>query len=193
MRKLTLALALAMFLLLPVLAHAGTMSPMLGWTASSSTSVTGYKLYYGTASGTYGTPIDAGKNLTQTISGLSDAANAYYFAATAYNATQESAKSTELVAYTLKASAGTNGTINPSGSFLTEANSTTVFSIIPASGYSVGVVTVDGTSVGSVTTYTTDNTGPHTISATFVAALSPPGQPHLVNPPTSRDHHHRGR
>jgi hypothetical protein len=48
--------------------------------------------------------------------------------------------------------------------------SSQAFTITPATGYSVAAVTVDGTSVGAVTSYTFSNvTANHTIAATFAA------------------------
>ncbi len=54
----------------------------LSWQASSSTNVTGYNIYYGTASGNYTGKIMAGNVTTTTISNLA-AGTTYYFSATA--------------------------------------------------------------------------------------------------------------
>jgi hypothetical protein len=56
----------------------------LAWDASTSPDVTGYKVYVGTASRTYGAPITIGNQTTYTVTGLS--AGTYYFAVTAINA-----------------------------------------------------------------------------------------------------------
>jgi hypothetical protein len=54
----------------------------------------GFKIYYGTAPGVYGTPLDVGNTNTYTISGLSP--GTYYFAVTAYDASgSESERSGE--------------------------------------------------------------------------------------------------
>ena len=75
------------------------------------------------------------------------------------------------VQYTITASAGSNGTISPSGSVKVNSGANQTFTIAPNSGYQVDVVTVDGASKGSVTTYTFSNvTVNHTISATFKAS-----------------------
>jgi endoglucanase len=70
--------------------------------------------------------------------------------------------------YTITASAGTGGTISPSGATsVTNGNSQT-YTITPSSGFSIQSVTVDGSTVGSPSTYTFSNvTGNHTISAAF--------------------------
>jgi hypothetical protein len=61
---------------------------------TSGATPTGYKLFVGTSPGSYGAPIDIGKELEYTIRDLSP--GTYYFAATAYNADQESKYSNEL-------------------------------------------------------------------------------------------------
>lgn len=62
-----------------------TVSATLMWPASTDPSVTGYKVYYGTASGNYTHSIDVGLATSATISNLI-AGTRYYFAAKAYNA-----------------------------------------------------------------------------------------------------------
>ena len=70
--------------------------------------------------------------------------------------------------YTISASAGSNGTISPSGNVTVNYGSSQTFTITPASGYHVENVTVDGASVGAVTSYTFSSvTANHTISASF--------------------------
>ncbi len=70
--------------------------------------------------------------------------------------------------FTITASAGSHGTISPSGTVAVSAGASQTFTITPASGYHVNTVTVDGASVGAVTTYTFSSiTANHTISATF--------------------------
>jgi hypothetical protein len=70
---------------------------------------------------------------------------------------------------TITASAGTGGTISPSGSVQVTYGANQTFTITPNSGYSISSVTVDGSSVGAVGSYTfSDVTGTHTIAASFV-------------------------
>ena len=68
----------------------------LAWDASTSTGVTGYKLYIGTASKTYGSPITIGNQTTYTVTGLS--VGTYYFAVTAITSSAESGFSNEVSA-----------------------------------------------------------------------------------------------
>jgi uncharacterized repeat protein (TIGR02543 family) len=70
--------------------------------------------------------------------------------------------------FTLTASAGVNGTITPSGVTTVNYGGSQVYAIMPATGYHVADVKVDGISVGTVTSYTISNvTANHTIDATF--------------------------
>lgn len=87
--------------LLPVAADAGTAE--LSWSApstntdgSSITDLAGYKVYYGTAPGSYSNDVDAGKVTSYTVNDLA-AGSTYYFAVTAYNsAGKESSYSTQV-------------------------------------------------------------------------------------------------
>jgi Glycosyl hydrolase family 9/Cellulose binding domain/Secretion system C-terminal sorting domain/Divergent InlB B-repeat domain len=68
----------------------------------------------------------------------------------------------------ITASAGANGTISPTGAVSVVNGTNKTFTITPNSGYQVDVVTVNGTSVGAVATYTFTNiTANQTIVATF--------------------------
>jgi|GEM_PF-2559793 len=68
---------------------------------------------------------------------------------------------------------GAGGYITPSGSVYVDSGASQTFTIVPNSGKSVGLVTVDGFVVGSGTTYTfTKVTANHTINATFVNTIS---------------------
>ena len=73
--------------------------------------------------------------------------------------------------YTITASAGTGGTITPSGAIGVVSGGSQTFTIGANSGYVISSVTVDGTSVGAVGTYTFSNvTANHTIAAAFSAS-----------------------
>ncbi len=69
----------------------------------------------------------------------------------------------------ISASAGTGGSISPSGTVKVEYGSNKTFTITPNEGYEIQSVTVDGADKGKVTSYTfNDVKEAHTISATFV-------------------------
>ena len=75
--------------------------------------------------------------------------------------------------FVILASAGTGGTISPSGANSTNCGSNRSYSIAPASCYRIIDVKVDGVSVGAPTSYTFTNVrAGHTIQASF-AALGP--------------------
>ena len=72
--------------------------------------------------------------------------------------------------YTITASAGTGGTISPSGSVSVNHGANQAFTITANTGYTISSVTVDGVSQGAISSYTFSNvTAAHTISATFSA------------------------
>ena len=84
--------------------------------------------------------------------------------------------------YTITASAGDGGTISPSGSVSVNAGSGQTFQFIPDAGYEVLDVTVDGSSVGSNTSYTFNSVSSnHTIAVSFRRApQASPGIPLLL-------------
>jgi len=70
--------------------------------------------------------------------------------------------------YTITASAGTHGTISPSGAVQVTCSTNQAFAITPDPNHHVLDVLVDGLSVGSVTSYTFTNvSAAHTIVASF--------------------------
>lgn len=72
--------------------------------------------------------------------------------------------------YTIMATAGTGGSISPSGTVTVNVGESQTFTISPNANYSVEDVLVDGASVGAVRSYTFSNVSQnHSISATFVA------------------------
>jgi len=74
--------------------------------------------------------------------------------------------------FTITASAGTGGSISPSGTIVVNYGSSKAFTITASTGYNISSVTVDGSSVGAVSSYTFSNvTSNHTISASFTASL----------------------
>jgi hypothetical protein len=81
----------------------------------------------------------------------------------------------KLKTYTLTATAGTGGTISPSGAVTVNHGDNQAFSFNVASGYEVDVVTVDGSVVPSPgTSYTFTNvTANHTIHVTFKPTATP--------------------
>lgn len=81
--------------------------------------------------------------------------------------------SSTVSSYTIKASAGANGTISPNGSVSVARGKDQTFTISAINGYRIADVLVDGKSVGNVSTYTFENVkANHTIQAKFVKQAS---------------------
>jgi len=76
-------------------------------------------------------------------------------------------------AYTITATAGTGGSISPSGSTSITSGGSQTYTIIANSGYKIADVNVDGSSVGASSTYTFSSvTSAHTISVVFASDAS---------------------
>jgi hypothetical protein len=74
--------------------------------------------------------------------------------------------------YTITGSAGTGGSISPSGTVAVTSGGSQTFAVSPSSGYSIASVVVDGVSVGAVTSYTFSSVSAnHTIQANFAAVV----------------------
>jgi hypothetical protein len=80
-----------------ILATEGKCSQVtLAWDRNTESNISGYKIYYGTGSRVYNWFIDVGNATKYTVTGLADGAT-YYFAATAYDASdKESTYSSEI-------------------------------------------------------------------------------------------------
>jgi hypothetical protein len=85
------------------------------------------------------------------------------------NQTLSVSQSAKTVAsYTITASAGSNGSISPSGAVLVSAGTSKTFTITPRWGYRVSRVLINGSSIGVVKNYTFSNvTANQTIQAEF--------------------------
>ncbi len=78
------------------------------------------------------------------------------------------AKWTQVLTYTISASAGSGGTISPSGSVSVASGASQTFTISPYSNYSISNVVVDGVNQGAISSYTFTNvTANHTITVSF--------------------------
>jgi len=74
--------------------------------------------------------------------------------------------------YTITATAGANGSINPSGAVNVSQGNTQSFTITPNSGYQIADVLVDGGSIGAQSNYQFPNVqANHTIAASFEVAV----------------------
>lgn len=154
---------------------------------SSLSSLNGYTVHTGTAPGSYTQHFTVGNLTSYTVSNLNDATK-YYFSVSAKDAAGNASAPSNEVAfttpappppaalYTLTASAGTGGSITPTGSIVVSQGTSQTFTISPAAGYQIAAVTVDGVSVGAVASYTFSNVAAnHKIVASFAAAAPAPG------------------
>jgi hypothetical protein len=172
----------------------------LAWNPSTTytdgkplTGIGGYRVYAGTAPGSYSQNINVGNVTSYTFTNLNDATT-YYFAVTAYDTAglassfsnalmyTTPASTLHVPVYTLTASAGAGGSITPAGSVVLSKGESQTFTITPATGYKISAVSVDGASVGAVGSYTFSNvTAGHTIAASFVATAPAVGNSFAVN------------
>jgi hypothetical protein len=97
-----LLLLLAILSLLVPAAHAGQVT--VAWDANPEPEVAGYKIYYGTRSGSYTASLDAGNATSILLSGLQDGAT-YFFAAVAYDASNNESGFSNEITYAVPAAA----------------------------------------------------------------------------------------
>ncbi len=72
----------------------------LAWDANTESDLAGYRIHYGTASGSYAVRLDVGNVTTFRVMGLSEGTT-YYFAATAYSTTGEESGYSNEVSHTV--------------------------------------------------------------------------------------------
>lgn len=90
-----LIIFISIFFIFPFSAqNAQAADVTLAWDQNPESDVIGYKVYYGTSSGSYSTTVDVGNYTSCVISGL-DIGETYYFVATAYTSEDESGYSDE--------------------------------------------------------------------------------------------------
>ena len=125
-RNLVFFSVLLVALLISVWARAEQVT--LAWDANTEPDLAGYKVHYGTASGSYTTSVDVHKVTTAIVTGLT-AGQTYYFAATAYNAANNESGYSNQVSYTVPAPNGAPATpATPSGASGALVNASIAFS-----------------------------------------------------------------
>ena len=123
-----------------------------------------------TFTGWSGTGLDGENNMTVTIP-KGSTGNRSYTAHWRYNGGGGRGYSY----YTIKATAGTGGSISPSGSVSVREGRDQTFTITPDKGYAVANVKIDGKSIGAVKSYTFENVRrTHTIEVIFMKANGNP-------------------
>jgi hypothetical protein len=94
------------------------------------------------------------------------AVSSYTFSSVSANHTVSA--SFALNTFAVTASAGSGGVISPAGTSAVNYGGSQTVSLTPATGYHVASVSVDGSSIGAVSSYTFSNVSAnHTISAIF--------------------------
>ena len=93
-------------------AHAGQVT--VAWDRNPEPEVAGYKIYYGTHSGSYTASLDAGNTTSVVVSGLQEGAT-YYFAAVAYDASNNESGFSNEIAYAVPAGVSAGGGSSPGG------------------------------------------------------------------------------
>lgn len=112
-RFFNLSLAFAVGFIFSVVTSDGyAANATLAWDPNSESNLAGYKIHYGTASGSYSSVLDVGKSVQYTVAGLTEG-KTYHFAVTAYNASGQSSDYSNEVSLSIPAAAGTPST--PSG------------------------------------------------------------------------------
>ena len=122
-----------------------------------------------TFTGWSGTGLDGENNMTVTIP-TGSTGNRTYTAHWRYNGSGHSYSY-----YTIKATAGTGGSISPSGNVSVREGRDRTFTITPDKGYAISNVKIDGKSIGAVKSYTFENVSrTHTIEVIFMKANGNP-------------------
>jgi Divergent InlB B-repeat domain/Bacterial Ig domain len=145
------------------------------------------RVYYGTtdagtnaaswtSSALVGSWTNVSTNISHAVSGLA-AGQTYYYTFMASNAAGRVWASPSWTfttapaggpTHAITATAGTGGTITPSGAVVVNEGANRAFTITANTGYSISNVTVDSVAIGAVGSYTFMNVmAPHTIAATF--------------------------
>jgi hypothetical protein len=100
----------------------------LAWDANTEPDLAGYRVHYGTASGSYTTVVDVHKVTTAIVTGLT-AGQTYYFAVTAYNAANNESGYSNQVSYSVPAANGAPATpATPTGASSALVNASIAFS-----------------------------------------------------------------
>ena len=144
------------FAVLAVLACSTPLAAQtLAWNANTESNLAGYRVQYGTVSGSPSTTIDVGRVTSRQITGLQPGAT-YYFRVVAYNTSGQTSTPSAQVSYTVP------GTSTPTSPTLT--------SVSPASGPTSGGTTITLTGTNFVSGATVRVGGVAATSVTFASS-----------------------
>ena len=113
------------------LSNAHSAQVTLAWNPNTEPTLAGYKVYYGTASGSYQTHLDVGLNATYTVTNLQDGGT-YYFAVTAYDSSANESGYSNEVSYT--ASLACTYAISPTAQSIPSSGGAGTVSVAAPSG-----------------------------------------------------------
>jgi Bacterial Ig domain/Fibronectin type III domain len=133
---------------------------LLAWDPSPSPQVTGYLLYYGTASGQYSESVDTGQATTAALSGL-QATVTYYCAVLAYDASGNHSPFSNEVQYTAQ------DTLPPSLAITAPGDGTMVAT---SSLVTISATATDNISVSTVVFYVNGNRKCSTTTSPYTCA-----------------------
>jgi hypothetical protein len=109
-------------------ANAFAAQATLAWDPNTESDLAGYRLHYGTASGTYTVHLDVHNVTSYTVTSLTDG-QTYYFAASAYNASGSESSYSNQVSYSVPAANGApSAPATPTGPSSAVVNAALTFS-----------------------------------------------------------------
>ena len=111
--KITFFTLLTLVLCLIFLPSSFSATINLAWNSSTGLNVAGYKVYYGSASKSYSKNVNVGNNTSCSLSGLTEGRK-YYFAATAYNASNNESDYSSEISYTIPVSSSNSSSTSSS-------------------------------------------------------------------------------
>ena len=135
----------------------------LAWDANTSAGLAGYKVHYGSSSGSYPSVIDVGNNTTYTVSNLQNGTT-YYFAVTDYDTSGNESGCSNQVSYSVPA--GCTYSISPTSQSMGSSGGTGNVSVTAASGCSWPAISnVSWISITSNSSGTGNGTVNYSVSA----------------------------
>lgn len=185
-RQAALLFTLAAFFCLASLGLAGAAEAAtanLSWQGSATGNVSGYRVRYGTAIGSYPLQYDAG-SATQCVIPNLEAGKTYYFVARGYDPYGNESADSNLVMtgqaggtvnYVVTAAAGVGGSISPVGSVAVSQGGSKTFAITPNAGFAIADVLLNNSSAGPLSSYTFLNVKANqAIQASFKSVVTTP-------------------
>jgi fibronectin type 3 domain-containing protein len=138
------------------LAQASAQSVSLSWNADSDPTVTGYRVYYGTAAGSYTQSVDVGNSTSAAVAGL-NSSTTYYLAVAAYNGSGNQSGYSNEVSAIPTGSASSNAPVAPASLSAAAGNAQVALNWPASSGatsYNIKRSTTSGGGYATIATAT---------------------------------------